>query len=77
MANAGHLSTSRFRLPACAPNDLASMVAKLMAPLCFCARGLSSSANSARSSGVSAKMYASGIPALKSCQRNTICMIEV
>ena len=56
MANAGHLSTSRFRLPACAPKDLASIVAKLMAPLCFCARGFSVSASSARSSGVSAKM---------------------
>ena len=63
MAKAGHLPTSRFRLLACWPKDLASMVAKLILPLYFSATGFSSPESFLRSSSVSAKMYARGMPA--------------
>lgn len=56
MAKAGNLPISRLRLPACWPKAFASMVAKLMAPLCFWARGFSSLTKASRSSCVSAKM---------------------
>lgn len=56
IAKAGHLPTSRLRLPACWPNAFASMVAKLSLPFCFSATGLRVLASDSRSSGVSAKM---------------------
>ena len=56
MAKAGHLPTSRFRLPPCWPKALASMVAKLSLPFCFSAMGLRAEAREARSSAVSEKM---------------------
>ena len=63
IANEGNLSLGRFRLAAWAPKALASMVAMFTTPLCFWATDLSFAARSARSSGVSAKMYARGMPA--------------
>jgi len=56
MAKAGHVPTSRFRLPACWPKALASMVAKLSFPLCFSATGFRVLASASRSAGNSAKI---------------------